>query len=213
MKNKIEKFAAAGFLFVFFSVQSFAAPSAQPVIVTNPVSNPVMVKNVDNSVTVTNSADNPVIVKSADNSITVANSTANPVPVKNVEKEVQQPFQQKVDWTNDPTYSGGGGSFTVPTGKRLVIEQISCQVGLTQGQAMAFSVQTTVNGIFAAHRFILDLSPVGGGAYAHYWFVDRLVRIYADAGTTVSVDVPNTLGGDGAGWSTISGYLMDSNLP
>jgi hypothetical protein len=151
-------------------------------------------------VRVTNTATNPV-------QVAITNPTVTPLPVTDVDNAARQPFQKQLNWKNDPTQLGGGTSFIVPAGKRLVIEQISAFTGLAQGTAMAFSVHTTVNGTPAPHRFALNLSPVGGGDYAHYWFVDRLVRIYADGDTAVSVDIQNTLGGEAATWSTISGYL------
>ncbi len=140
---------------------------------------------------------------------TASAETTEPLLVKDIDSAARQPFQVAVNWANDPTQMGGGGSFTVPAGKRLVMEQISCAVGLVQGDAMNLSISTFAGGSYAVHRFIVNQSPIGGGDYSKYWFVDRLVRIYADPGTVVNVSVGNNLGGAGAGWSTVSGYLVD----
>lgn len=140
----------------------------------------------------------------ADWSDSKASDTSNTATVN-----VPDPFQEEINWTNDPTQLGGGGSFIVPDGKLLVIEQLSAQVGVAQGQPMAYTVHTIANGNYASHRFQLNESPITGGDYANYWLFDRQVRIYADEGTTVSVDVQNNLGGESGCWSTVSGYLVD----
>lgn len=194
-------------------------PENQPVTVTNtplpitvatplPVTGNVGISGTAN-VNITNTTL-PVTVQNPTTGVTVNNGPTAPVPVENMDNPAYQPFQREIDWTNDPTQMGGSGSFIVPEGKRLVIEQISAQIGLAAGQAWAFSVSTTVNNTTASHRFIVTQSPItSGGDYQIVYYVDRLVRIYADPGTTVTVDVQNTLAGNGRGWSAVSGYLVD----
>jgi len=139
----------------------------------------------------------------------VSAATRPALQVQDVDTAGRQPFQLFLEWDNDPTQLGGGTSLTVPTGKRLVIEQVSATVGLSQGAAYALKIRTWVNKIYATQIFMMNQSPIVGGKYPATWLVDRLVRIYADPDTTVDIYIDNNLGGDGAGTCAISGYLLD----
>jgi hypothetical protein len=130
------------------------------------------------------------------------------VYVRDVDNPARRPFQQELTWQNDPTQLGGGASFTVPPGKRLVIEYVSANVVISTGEVVSFFVRTTVNGTVARH--FVDAIPRGpSGGYSKSYVMNQEVRLYAGPGTRVDLFANNTLGGESYGIGTVSGYLVD----
>ena len=140
--------------------------------------------------------------------VKVVNDDSEPMPIFDVDKPSIQYFQQELDFNFDPTKTGGGSSFVVPEGKRLVIEFVSANIYLEQGKAVDFSIAASVNGVIAHHRLLLnELWPVG--IYPITYNVSQNMRIYADPLAEVLVYVNNTDGGNGSVYVSISGYLVD----
>lgn len=108
--------------------------------------------------------------------VQVANTSANPIPNRDQDNPAQQPFQ----WLTQPAARNGQTraetDFTVPIGKRLVLEYISAEIPEGSGNV---TVETTVGGNLAAWYFIQGSSTRG-------FFP---TRIYADPGTSVQVIV------------------------
>lgn len=129
----------------------------------------------------------------------VPSRLATPVRIVNTplptEIAPQQPFQfGMINVEFDPTQLGAHVSFTVPAGKRLVIEYVSGDILQDIGDAVSFAVTTTVNGVTAAHRMVL--TPVGpAGGFAKAFTAAKSLRVYADPGTEVTISALNTLGG------------------
>lgn len=63
----------------------------------------------------------------------------------------KQPFQQRVELILPENTGGQNGFVNVPAGKRLVIEYISGEAFMPQGQKMLFSVICWVSGKKARH--------------------------------------------------------------
>jgi hypothetical protein len=99
--------------------------------------------------------------------------------------------------------------YTVPAGKRLVIEFASMDASLPVGQAAQLAIQTTVGGETVTHHLPLTPPAVsfqGQGAAAS----GQQVRLYADAGTGVTVDGTRNIATGTAFFNfSISGYLVD----
>lgn len=130
-----------------------------------------------------------------------------PIPVYDVNEPAMQPFQQELDFDFEPTQLGAGKSFFVPSGKRLVIEFVSANIGLSTSKAVSFAITTNANGTIAHHRLLLnELWP--NSNFLNYYNVSQNMRIYADPGTEVNIHV-NSGGGEGSVFATISGYLVD----
>jgi hypothetical protein len=148
--------------------------------------------------------------------VVVDNTAANPVPVKAVAPE--------------PLQATGGGLFTgparglnfliytVPAGKRLVVEHFSSEVGV--------AATTSVN------RLSLGAAPnpgaPGGVRFSHYVppsysspcgtcspgqsevITSTPIRLYVEAGEGVVVNVTFSADvADGFGFFSVSGYLID----
>ena len=130
--------------------------------------------------------------------VQISNPPGNPVPVS-----VQgQPVRRYVQATGSLPENNAGNStvvlYTVPAGKRLVIEYFS---GFTRGDEAMFLLTTTVGGVQARHYIPRPAEGVIENA--------RFVRIYADAGTDVvlsAVTPASTLQNE----ATITGYIEDA---
>lgn len=151
----------------------------------------------------------PTFTLAASQRVKVVNGENRPIPVYNVADK--QPFQwsvMNVDF--DPTQLGASVSFTVPAGKRLVIEYVSGNVFVDIGDAVVFSVSTTVNDVLAHHQLIL--TPVGSsGGFAKGYTASQSLLLNADSETEVTVYAGNTLGGRATMHTAISGYIVDSD--
>jgi hypothetical protein len=149
-------------------------------------------------------------IAAAIQSVLITNKANNPVFIKDVDLAARQPFQWDKTVDFDPSQLGGSASFTVPAGKRLVIEFVSGDIFVTKGKIVTFGVNTTVNGTATAHHLLL--TPQGGsGGYIESYLASQSLRLYADSNTTVTLGVNSTEGGDTKGFFTVSGYLV--NLP
>jgi hypothetical protein len=134
----------------------------------------------------------------------VGNSSSSPVLTRAVDNPALEPFQF--------TQTGANVffSFGVPTGKTLVIENVSIaciEPPAPAGYFTDFRLFTTVNGTFAQHSF----APAQISTSGFYDLItDQVTHIYASGGTSVTI-------GDGAGTpsgsncdATISGHLVNS---
>lgn len=149
---------------------------------------------------------------------------APPTKVDSVQQSPQHPLQVKLL----PIFGQAGGTevgkiFTVPAGKRFIIEDIAVFARtMTESQRfMAFVTLHTANDVFPpeAPAFAGGLYPI---PLADAGLVEsdgtrtqvgsRSVRLYADPGTDVQATLERqTIVNDGADFAqvTLSGYLVD----
>lgn len=173
------------------------APPPSVVIVANPPSNPVpTVAQGITPVEITNTA-----------SVTVANTT--PLAVRDADNPARQPFQSE----SSESFPAGGDTinvfFSVPAGKRLVVEQVTASIGVLPGQHALMNVMTTANGNQVVHF----MKPTEQGEWVGFqvFVVSQPVRFYADAGTQVRLQVnKNSTVGIGSATVSLSGYLIDN---
>jgi hypothetical protein len=116
-------------------------------------------------------------------------------------------------------FTGRGALYTVPTGKRLVLEYFSSEVGVATGTSIdRYALDITDNptsGNSSFGHFIAPAyhSPCGTCAAGSELFVaSQPIRMYVDAGKvlTVSVTFSNSPGPNVFGFFAISGYLVDA---
>lgn len=105
-------------------------------------------------------------------------------------------------------------SKTVPPNRLLVIETVTAGFAFSAGGMPAsLAVETTTSGLVAEHQLVSF--PVATAIQTVYGPVDSLtvsesVRLYADAGSTVTVKVvPARVVPHASIYSTISGYLVE----
>jgi hypothetical protein len=143
--------------------------------------------------------------------VVVTNTPANPVPVRNVDEGSRQPFQRPFSVNLAPTESFGEATFTVPAGKRIVVEYASLRASLPPGQTVFVNIVTTTAGQSAFHPVLI--SDQGMYGVLHLVGASHQTRIYADPGTTITVQFgrdPSAGAPGGANFfMTLSGYRVD----
>ena len=149
--------------------------------------------------------------------VSVSNLGSSPLPVR----DVDNPARRAVQFQAFLNCSGGGigcspaqTPYTVPEGKRLVIEYASMKVTLSEGQSAILGILTTLNGELVTHYFPQTqpaLAPNPGiSPSGNYVSAGQQVRIYADSGTNVSFQVDRTSNtGTFVIIVSMSGYLVD----
>lgn len=149
---------------------------------------------------------------------------APPAKVDSVQLSPKQPLQVKLL----PVFGQAGGTtvgkiFTVPAGKRFVIEDIAvfARTRTDSQRFMVFVTLHTANDVFPpeAAAFAGGLYPIpladaglveSDGTRSHVG--SRSVHLYADSGTDVHATLERqTIVNDGADFAhvTLSGYLVD----
>ena len=173
------------------------------------------------AVTVVNTPENPVpVTGSLTGSVTVTNSpevkVINEVTVRSADSAGRHAVT--IQFSTNST-SGSGFQFwskniiyTVPDGKRLVIEDFDAQAFITPAaNTGGFRGELFISGS-GTHPFGNTTSPVVCTLTQTCFALSRLSRVYADAGSTVSVSFSGNLAASGGIHfvnGTINGYLVD----
>jgi hypothetical protein len=145
--------------------------------------------------------------------VKVTNTRSAPVLTRDVDNPALQPFQNSQVISTPAGLLGGDGTFTVPAGKRLVIEFLSFQGSWPAGQAttrLFIGVCNSGGGQCQTEFFLPAISqgPDFGGN--SLFAASSPMRLYADPGTDVTVSVRrNATAGTGLAVVAISGYLVD----
>ena len=135
-------------------------------------------------------------------SVTVVNPTSSPVPTADVNEPALQPFQATL-FPHSGSSNEAADKFTVPAGKRLVIEYCSSQPQDLSGVAAGMVLTTTAGGAFAQHIVYINAVTTNQ--------VNQTTRIYADPGSDVTAFAFNVNATSCAGFVTVSGHLV--NVP
>ena len=139
--------------------------------------------------------------------VRVVNTVDHPVLVRDV-NDARQPFQRVVSIPNPAGSLFAAGNFTVPGGKRLVIEHVSILSAVPPGQKVLLIMNTQVEGQPADHFLLADFQGSFGGT--DRFFVSQPIRVYADPGTSVVIRTERTSTGGNASYAaTVSGFLVD----
>jgi invasion protein IalB len=95
------------------------------------------------------------------------------------------PFQQTIELTFGAGVNEVTGTVVVPAGVHLVIETVTADIGVANNEQPFLFVETVVKGVTAQHTITLHELPRMSNVFA----ATHEVRLYADAGTTVTVMV------------------------
>lgn len=173
-------------------------------------------------VKVINTRTNPVPVSvinfpTGTNTVIVSSSTNAPLLVRDVDNPAQQPVVRLADDVN--VLVGETQAFTqmytVPAGKRLVIEFVSVRTFvLPPGQKLFVSVQVsdgqTTYDINLAPTLVGTFTVGTGGTRGDRSAISQQTRLYANAGETVRAFAQkNDDVGAGQATITVMGYLVD----
>ena len=160
-----------------------------------------------------NIANTPIVTLSGTPSVSLTGTpnvnVANTPIVQDRDNPARQPFTYAPVaqfWTgNAPNISF---QFTVPGGKRLVIEQVSVSANLTASTTQKLSAEVQIFGsTLTFYRF------VGTDAGQTDFVASSQMRCYADAGTSVIILVTRSdtsVGGANFAGVSLSGYLIDT---
>lgn len=156
-----------------------------------------------------NVANMPTVALAPGSSILVDNNSMNAIPVRDVDNPARQAFQKSFNHPVPAQASGVFQNFTVPVGKRLVIEHVSAQVDGQSG-GMTLQIGSEVNSAGAIHVF--PLTPVNDVLDSNRCVGSFDTRLYADGGTTLQL-ITNRAINQGSPElfvvAAISGYLVD----
>jgi hypothetical protein len=116
-----------------------------------------------------------------------------------------EPYQQAVFVTIDAGTTGNLASVDVPSGKRLVIEQVAGTAFLPAGQAVRV---TRIRTDFSGAGFTLVGNPVAGQTDSVTTF-NHAMKLYASQNVEFSVSRAPSSTGSGFCAFAVSGYLVD----
>jgi hypothetical protein len=143
--------------------------------------------------------------------VNVVNPATSPVLVRDVDRPTAQPYQDTVEITMSFDDTAGTGVLDpVPAGKRLVVEYATARATLTAGQ---MAVVTLVLGTIRYELPVIPQGTFGTSIFARTLLAgSEPVRLYVNAGETLSVATERTEGDGGASVRvSISGHLV--NVP
>jgi len=136
-------------------------------------------------------------------------------PIHDVDNAARQPvaFFADVAFADGSSFSGTSFGFTVPAGKRLVIETISAEIPVPVGQQVTAQINTGLNNFFPI-VFLPFNSKFADNSLSQDTYIATIpVRMYSDPGTAPSVSISrnSTQGSSNLGFVSCFGYLV--NLP
>jgi hypothetical protein len=141
----------------------------------------------------------------------LAAATPTSTVVSDIDNPARQPvqFNATVQFTAGNTLATVDSPFLVPSGKRLVIETITGEIFVPQGQQIRPTLITTAAGNFAPNHTLVFNSKVTFG-FQDIYRATLPVRFYADPGTSIllSIHRDSTTGNSGIAEITFSGYLV-----
>lgn len=133
----------------------------------------------------------------------------NPAVV--TESAPQQPFQWEggMDFADNAFSTDAYAEFTVPAGKRLVVEYVTGKMWTSPGDPQDFMITTMVNGAAVRHYVTLSPEPPGCVGCWKAYIASQGIRVYADPGTIVELRATRSSPGTGNMRASVSGYLLD----
>jgi hypothetical protein len=155
----------------------------------------------------------PAVAQGGGPTVTIGNPL--PLPVRNVDEVKRVPFQLDLECTGN--FGGCPAGYSVPAGKRLVVEHISARVRVPQGMQAGVVLHSgfeTTGDIAVQVPLKTELLSEGGGNSV--FIVSQPVTVYAESTPTannrlqLSVWSGGTLssGGNVAFTGTLTGYLI-----
>jgi hypothetical protein len=185
-----------------------------PVFVTNGASNPIPIQGgvTVNSIPAVQVSSLPAVQLGADNQIKVSNDASSPVPVSNAREASRVPMTLH-NAGNIPENTVGSSTsqiYTVPAGKRLIIQSVFLSGSTHQGQLLlAGQLEMGSNLIIDVPIVMTNEGVLGDRAY-----FGGVVQgpFYVQAGDSVWIDLDRQgLSGVAFFESGFSGYIEDAS--
>ncbi len=116
-------------------------------------------------------------------------------------------FQTHLEIVVPVSFGGENGVFKVPPGKCLVIDYVSGEAFMPNGQKALFGIITTAGGVQVRHYLGTNAAAAFGGQ--DYFWVSGPVHIYADPGTNVTLRADRDIATGTATFRfSVSGHLV-----
>ncbi len=187
---------------VVIGILSASALTAPVAAAPTPVQ--VQVTNTPLPVSVTNASTNQsVTVTNSSLPVQVANTT--PISVSSTE----EPFQSSLTGQSFAANFTTALLFTVPSGKRLVIEHVSLTLNLFGANGIAQAQISTQNAVGTlGAQDAIDCHQNGSDAQNHWFACSEMTKVYANAGETVNFQM-QTVDSVGGEWAIlVSGHYV-----
>jgi hypothetical protein len=138
--------------------------------------------------------------------VSVLNGSGNPVLTRSVDEPARRAFHAEVVLIVPSGLESAVQTFSIPTGKRLVIEYVTLFSILPSGQTWTdLLVGTAIDGTTVTHHFG-PLQSTAAGRFAS----DKAVRLYHDSTHPfVFAGGRSSTAGEARIDLTVSGYLVD----
>lgn len=184
------------------------SPPSAPVTVVNTTANPVPV--IQQGPVTLNGTPNVNIANTPN--VNVANTAASPVLVRSVDSGSAEPVEASVAFPSGRGTSVIAGSlYTVPAGKRLVVEHVSAVCSVRTGTRLEYaSIGTLPAGNGGPALYLIPVltgpSSLGGDSFV----ISQAVKFYVSAGEQLYVAAYETTVTDGVGTFSFTGYLVNA---
>ena len=142
--------------------------------------------------------------------VEVGNDAGNPVLMRDVDRPTAQPFQYEAVVTIEDGLQGGNASIPIPSGKLLVIENVSAFGTASASQRIqTFSINTHVAPDNTLRPHYLQFTPRDTGFSSYEYTVSQQVRVYADTPGAAAYVFRATSSGTATFRFVVSGYFVN----
>ena len=141
--------------------------------------------------------------------VQVANDSTQPIPARDTENPARAAFTVQVSCAaTGIVFCAGTFPFTVPLGKRMVIETVTAQLEVPSGQRVLLTGSSVLDGFPTVHSFEAQFM---GTFFGNDVFVStQSFRLYADSQPGFSLRLfRSSSTGEGRLFATVAGYLVD----
>lgn len=142
--------------------------------------------------------------------VEVGNGAGNPVLMRDVDRPTAQPFQYEAVVTIEDGLQGGNASIPVPSGKLLVIENVSAFGTAPDSQRIqTFSINTHVTPDNTLRPHYLQFTRRDAGSSSYEYTVSQQLRVYADTPGAAAYVFRATSSGTATFRFVVSGYFVN----
>ena len=142
--------------------------------------------------------------------VEVGNAAGNPVLTRDVDRPTAQPFQYEAVLTIEDGIQGGNAAIPVPSGKLLVIENVSAfGTAPAEQRIQTFSINTHVAPDNVLRSHYLQFTKQDTGFNSYEYTVSQMIRIYADTPSASAYVFRATSSGTATFRFIISGYFVN----
>jgi hypothetical protein len=142
--------------------------------------------------------------------VEIDNAAGSAIAVRDVDRPTAQPFQYEAVVTVEDGFQGGNAAIPVPSGKLLVIENVSAHGSAPDSQRIqTFSINTHVAPDNVLRPHYLQFTKQDTGFNSYEYTVSQQTRIYADTPSASAYVFRATSSGTATFRFVVSGYFVN----